>query len=326
MLTPHSADDWDAILGGLDRQPPPGCTGRPSDAELEAFVEFNLRAGPFVTDDVLRVGQVVRRVQRANEAAAVGGRRVVIVNGPFHHGKTHAVLVAALQQVKQGKESRVGSPHAVLPAVYVELLTLGAGKSLVEAILSDTGAPVSTRATMPQLTRTLRRIAPGIGLRLVIVDDLGSAASKNGGHDSPGTMATALKSLIGQIPATFVLVGGGLAESPMFSQTRPVAPAQQVLRRSTWVELEPWPKPGAKPGPWHRLVATMGKHLAFPTAGQFAIRNQQGVATVHELSEGRPGTAMELVQNAAVAAIEQRRKVDPPLLRRVAKELRGDRA
>lgn len=326
MLTPHSADDWDAILAGLDRQPPSPCTGRPSDAELEAFAEFDLAAGPFVTDDVKRVGEVIRRVQRANEAAAVGGRRVVIVNGDFHQGKTHAVLVAALQQVKEGLVDGAGSPHAVLPSVYVELLTLGAGKSLVEAILSDTGAPLSSRATMPHLTRTLRRIAPKIGLRLVIVDDLGSAASKNGGHDSPGTMATALKSLVGQIPATFVLVGGGLADSPMFSLTKPVAPAQQILRRATWIELEPWPKPGTRPGPWHRLVATMGKHLVFPNEGQFAIKNQQGVATVHELSEGRPGSAMELVQHAAATAILHRRKLDPPLLRRVAKELRGDRA
>lgn len=323
LLTPHSADDWPKIIANARRKPP-SVSSRPSEAELKALADFALSGGPFVTDDVNRVGEVIRRVQRANTLAAAGGRRVVVVNGRFHHGKTHAALVPALQQVEAAQDEK--SPHAVIPWVYVELSASGEGRSVVESVLRFIGAPVPARGTMPSLTRVLRLLAPEIRLQGVIIDDLGSAARANGGHERPGAIATALKSLVMQLPATVVLIGTDLNDAPMFSQVKPVAPAQQILRRATWVELGPWGRPSVKPGQWHRLVATLSKHLAFPRQDQFAIKNAVGVATLHEVAEGRPGSAIEIVQHAAAAAIENGWKLDPALLGRIADEIRGDRA
>lgn len=322
MLTPHTAADWPLILAKADR-PIPTMSARPSDAELERLAQHALSAGPFVTDDVKRVGMIVDRVQRANVAAALGGRRAVIVDGSFHHGKTHAVLVKALQQVRAARGTR--SPHAVIPWVYVELSDNGQGRSLVESLLKFIGAPVPSRATTPQLTRVLRLLAPQIRLQGVVVDDLGSSARQGGGGDRAGGLATALKSLVMQVPATFVLVGTELEQTPMFSRDKPVAAAQQLIRRSTWVELGAWPAPQAKPGPWHHLVATLAKQIVLPSTQQFAIKNHAAVMTLHEVSEGRPGTAMEIVQNAADRAIRHRRNLDHLLIRAVSKELRGDR-
>lgn len=322
VLTPHTAADWPKIIARAKRKPPT-VSSNPSDAQLDELADFALSSGPFVSDDVKRVGEVIRRVRRANDLAPVGGRRAVIVNGDFHQGKTHTALIQAIRDVDAAR--CVESPHAVIPWVYVELSASGRGRSVSEAVLRFVGAPMSARATMPDLVRVLRLLAPEIQLAGVIIDDLGSTEGA-GGKEQPGAMATALKSMVMQVPATFVLIGTALSQARMFSAVNPIAPAQQVLRRSTWIELEPWSAPGNKPGPWHRLVATMSNHLPMPGHEDFAIKNHRGVCTLHELSEGRPGSAMELVQHAAATAILSRCALDVPMLRQTAKDLRGDRA
>lgn len=324
-IAPHTADDWELILNRASSKPPV-VHAKPTDADLETFATHALSGGPFVTDDVKRVARAIQRIRLANEHAPLGGRRALIVDGPYHQGKSHSVLIQALTETREVlQQPPPNDANRVIPWIYVELSASGQGRALTASMLEFLGAPVPPRAPMPELVRILRLLAPAIGLRGVIIDDLGSASRDTGAPANPGGMANAIKSLVMQVPATFVLVGTDLANTPLFNITRPIAPAQQVLRRSTWLELQPWPAPTKKVGAWHRLAATLKAHLQLPQAAHFQILNTVGLHALYNLSEGRPGTAIELVQHAAVNAILNRGPLSVATLQQTAAELRGDR-
>ena len=77
-------------------QRPQPVEGRLGHAAQEAFIAYN-HALKVPTPELTQVDAAIRAARRYNTYAPPGGRRCVLVVGPSHAGKSHAVLQALLR-------------------------------------------------------------------------------------------------------------------------------------------------------------------------------------------------------------------------------------
>lgn len=315
ILLPHNFADWPTMMQ------PPRDKPRPPDsisaAVVREFVSYNRGIGPVDTADVRRISSAMLSVAASNENATLGARQCLLVDGPAGMGKSQAVVATALRDTRdiwqaRGRSTPMGQ---VIPWIYVEATAAGQGKALMRAVCEFTGLPTGPRDTADELLVRLRKTAPLMGVRGVIVDD---AHMLRVADKDSRRLTDFLKSAITGLPVTFVFVGAGLRESALLRQGGAGYPAsEQIARRSVLLEMSPWDHTPIDPGTpdemdaWARLVVTLNSLLAHPSGpGQLRLARSRAVAHLHKGSAGHVGVMIDWVKAATVFSVKQNVPLD----------------
>lgn len=303
-LMPQDIDDWPHLVMG--QNPRPGLGGPITDALRRRVDAYNQRIGTVTTRDTTAVAEAIRRAHFENDHSAYGSATCVILDGKPMSGKTHAALSAAFGETKQiwsalGRAPDDRKHDRSVPWIYVEVPKLARGLSLLKAIWTFLGPPsLPQGATTADYLEALRKIAPKVGLRGIIIDDgHGIGAGQN--KDSR-ILADVLKGIITGLPATIVLIGTGFSESGVLHGA---AGDQVRLRGARWIDIGRWgpPSPG-KIGDWEYLARSLNERLILPAdAMRVRLTTRGAVHTLHEGSRARPGLAVEWAKRAASYAV-----------------------
>lgn len=324
IFQPNIASDWDQLIAESPLRPEPAASDL-DEQSIERFQAYNLGLAPIATPDVRQVWKAVRRVEMFNEHRPLGGRRLLIIDGPSHVGKTTAILTEAIQQTRQARQAEPGRRPNPITWIYVEATPEGRGRALAQALCRFCGIPFGRSDSAAALVAQLAHIAQRMGLRGVIIDDIHFLRA--GRPEDANSLANVLKHLITAVPATFVLIGINMATTALVSRTKTGnSPADQIANRADWVMLRPWPKEvdGAANTAWPRLVTSLADGLAFPKGtGQCRLTSRATLDYLIDGSQQRPGTAAEWVTLAANHAIENGRPLDRNALRATHPQLRS---
>lgn len=309
---PNLLDDWHATRPTPAR--PPQAIGDLDD--VSRFIDY-IYAMPFIhTPDATAVRRAIEEVQAFNASRPLGARRLVVIDGPAHYGKTTLVLDTALAQARATWEhdQEEGRRPLSIPWAYVNATSGGEGRSVAGAIADFCRLPPpSSRPTLAQYLHQLAHTSKPMGLHTVFLDDV-HALRSFGGKDAR-SIADSIKAIVTGLPLTLVLAGIELRNHPLFTDSGPGrVTAAQLLNRSHWVRLRPWPShdEGGQTHPdWLRLIAHISDYLALPRGPK---QNRLGTkTTIDHLvagANGRPGTAIEWLLRAAAWAATNDKPLD----------------
>jgi hypothetical protein len=324
LFQPNVATDWAGLLEPGAR-PPARTTGDLSPETIGAYQSYNLSLRPLVTRDLRRIRAGIARVQMFNEHRPLGGRRLLVIDGPSHIGKTTAILSEAAVQTRQRWSCDPGRRPPEIPWIYTEATPEGRGRALTQSLCRFCGIPYGATESASTLIARLAHVGRAIGLAGIIIDDIHFLRA--GRAQDTSSLANILKNLITTVPATFVLAGIALESNTMFSRTKSGdAPSDQLANRADWVSLKAWPKSaldGDNPD-WITLAASLTSCLAFPRGDSQCKLNHRSV--LHYLidgSSGRPGTAIEWAILAANHAIANNTALNLDALRATRPIFRG---
>lgn len=310
-LMPQNIDDWpDLVMAG---NPKPALTDPVTDELRELVDAYNQRIGTLATKDTKAVSDAIRRAHFENDHSAYGSATCVILNGLPMSGKTHAALTCAFSETRSvwnalGRAPDDPQSDRSIPWIYVEVPKRAGGLSLLKAIWTFVGLPpLPPRDTAADYLEALRKIAPRIGLRGIIIDD-GHGIGPRQSKDSR-LLADILKGIITGLPATIVLIGTGFDESGVL---RGSAGDQVRLRGARWIDVGNWEPPNATSlGEWERLGRSLSERLLLPSAeAMIRLTTRGAIRTLHEGSRGRPGLAVEWAKRAASYAVQQDTDLD----------------
>lgn len=303
-LMPQNIDDWPKLVGSDNPRPQPS---ENVNDELRHQVDaYNQRIGTISTRDTRTVIEAVRRAHFENDHSAYGSATCVILSGPPLSGKTHAALTCAFSETRDiwGRLGRAPDDPKFdrsIPWIYVEVPKQARELSLLKAIWTFIGLPpLPPRATASDYLEALRKLAPAIGLRGVIIDDSHGIGERQNEHSR--LLADILKSIITGLPATIVLIGTGFDESGVL---RGSAGDQVRLRSARWIDVGKWPPPSQRSiGDWELLGHSLSERLVLPRAtATVRLTTRGAVHALHEGSCGRPGLAVEWAKRAASYAV-----------------------
>lgn len=301
---PQNIDDWKHLVNGTYAQPQPERVV--TDEVRKAFDIHNQRVGTIATRDTRSVREAIRRAHFENDHSAYGSATCVILNGHPLSGKTHAALFCAFSETREiwgalSHEPDDPQHDRCIPWIYVEVPKLARGLSLLKAIWTFCGCPpLRQGASSADYLEAIRKLAPRIGLRGIIIDDghgIGVRQSKES-----RLLADILKGLITGLPATIVLVGTGFHESGVLHGS---AGEQVRLRGACWIDIGQWglPKPG-KVGDWERLGLGLTQRLMLPSSkGVVHLTKRRVLHRLVDGSQHRPGLAVIWAKRAASYAI-----------------------
>lgn len=303
-LMPQNIDDWPHLV--MAENPKPELGGAVTDDLREQVDAYNQRIGTLATRDTRAVSEAIRRAHFENDHSAYGSATCVILNGLPMSGKTHAALTCAFSEARDiwGRLDRAPDDSKfdrIVPWVYVEVPKHARGLSLLKAISTFLGAPpLPSRATAADYLEALRKLAPRIGLRGIIIDD-GHGIGQRQSEDSR-MLADILKGIITGLPATIVLIGTGFNESGVL---RGSAGDQVRLRGARWIDVGNWEAPSRTTvGEWERLGRSLSERLILPsTSASIRLTTRGAIRALHEGSRGRPGLAVEWAKRAASYAV-----------------------
>ena len=303
-LMPQDIDDWKHLVMNQNPRPEPCCPV--TDALRERVDAYNQRIGTIATRDTKAVAEAIRRAHFENDHSAYGSATCLILDGLPLSGKTHAALSAAFSETKGiwsalGRQPDDCKHHRSVPWIYVEVPKLARGFSLLKAIWTFLGPPPLPRdSTTADYLAALRKLAPKVGLRGIIIDDgHGIGAGQN---KESRLLADILKGIITGLPATIVLIGTGFRESGVLHGA---AGDQVRLRGARWIDVGRWDPPTpARIGDWEYLARSLNDRLVLPSnAARIRLTTRGTVHALHEGSLGRPGLAIEWVKRAASYAV-----------------------
>lgn len=299
---PHSPDDWPKLLEAPKPKPPVPAYITP--AARREFIAYNYSIGPIQTCDLRRIREAVLSVVETNEIAPLGGKRCLLVNGPAGMGKSQAVVTAMLQDTariwaSRGRRSSLGR---VNPWIYVEATAAGQGRALMRAINDFPGLPFGLRDTAGELLVQLRKTAPAMGLRGIVIDD--AHMLRTADRDSR-KLTDFLKSAITGLPVTLIFVGAGLRESALLRQSGAGYPAaEQIARRARLLDIETWAHRRGEPDEWSKLVVSINRLLAHPQGdAHLRLNRARAVEQLHRGSGGLIGVMIDWVKDAAAYAV-----------------------
>ncbi|WP_282006212.1 AAA family ATPase [Propioniciclava sinopodophylli] len=309
---PNLLDDWHTNSPAPTR--PPQVIGELG--EVDSFVHYAY-AMPFIhTPDAVRVRRAIEEIQSFNATRPLGARRLVVIDGPAHFGKTTLVLHTALAQARAvwaQEERQERRPHSI-PWAYVNATSGGEGRSVAGAIAGFCHLPPpSSRPTLAQYLQQLAHTSKPMGLHTVFVDDI-HALRSFGGRDAR-SLADSIKALVTGLPLTLVLAGIELRRHPLFVDNgRDRITAAQLLNRSHWVRLRPWPshdEAGHIHEDWLRLIAHVSEYVALPRGPkQNRLHTRAAIDYLVSGVDGRPGTAIEWLLRAAAWAATNDKPLD----------------
>lgn len=307
---PNLLEDW------LDTRPapttPPPAVGPLSNPD--AYVDY-IYAMPFVhTPESAQIRRAIEDVQAFNTARSLGARRLVVIDGPAQFGKTTMILQAAMAQARSTWQGQPDRRPPSIPWAYVNATSGGEGKSVVAGIAGFCRLPRPTsNPTMAQYLDQLCHTSKAMGLHSIFIDDI-HALRRIGGKDGR-SIADSIKAIVTGLPQTVVVAGIELRSHPLFTDTgRGRVTAAQLLNRSQWVQLRPWPshdEEGQVHENWLRLIAKVSDYVILPRGKrQNGLHTKQAIDTVVAGANGSPGTAIEWLLRAAVWAVRSDHRLD----------------
>ena len=241
-------------------------------------------------------------------------------------GKTHAALSAAFTETRKrwlalGRAPDDPQFDRSVPWIYVEVPKNARGLSVLKPIWTFLGLPpLPSRPTTADYLQALRRIAPRIGLRGIIIDD----GHGVGGHQSEESrlLADLLKTIITGLPVTIVLVGTGFNESGVL---RGSAGDQVRLRGARWIDVGLWDAPArGEVGEWELLGRHLTERLLLPSEGaRVRFTNRRVLDRLAYGSDLRPGLAVVWAKRAASYAVWNDTDLDLTALDATHAELRS---
>ncbi len=315
VLEPQCPTDWPAMLEPPPQRPRP-VEGRLGHAAQEAFIAYN-HALKVPTPELAQVDAAIRAARRYNTYAPPGGRRCVLVVGPSHAGKSHAVLQALLRDYRELLANAPTAPEEYRPWTWTQLEGHGLGRALASAMCAFHEIPHDGRSKSEStavLLRRFRNLCRPLGLVGACIDDLSSLQGR--GHELI-EITGVLKAIITSLPITVVCTS--LPDSPIVGGPRAPAAAVQIQRRATIIRLRCWPAPQGKAGPWEAMMRHLTTHLALPRGDtQIDLTRHSVNQYLHDRTDGIPGTAISLVKEAAAIAVQHDATLDLDLLRATA--------
>jgi len=303
-LMPQNIDDWAALVTSDNPRPQP--VELVTDELRHQVDAYNQRIGTISTRDTRSVREAIERAHFENDHSAYGSATCVILSGPPLSGKTHAALTCAFSETRDiwGRLDRAPDDPKFdrsIPWIYVEVPKQARELSLLKAIWTFVGLPsLPSQATASDYLQALRKLAPAIGLRGIIIDDSHGIGQRQSEHSR--LLADILKSIITGLPATIVLIGTGFDESGVL---RGLAGDQVRLRSARWIDVGKWPPPAQDcVGEWELLGWSLGERLVLPrSTAAVRLTTRGAVRLLHEGSCGRPGLAVEWAKRAASYAV-----------------------
>lgn len=303
-LMPQDIDDWKHLV--MNQNPRPELGGPVTDALRERVDAYNQRIGTITTRDTKAVAEAIQRAHFENDHSAYGSATCVIISGPPMSGKTHAALTCAFSETRDiwgrlGREPDAEGFDRSVPWAYVEVPKLARGLSVLKSLWTFIGPPeLAPRATAADYLHALRKLAPSIGLRGIVIDDSHGVGQRQ--NEDSRLLADILKGIITGLPATIVLVGTGFDESGVL---RGSAGDQVRLRGARWIDVGKWHPPSATGiGDWELLGKNLSERLILPNPGTSIRLTTRGtIRYLHEGSRGRPGLAVEWAKRAASYAV-----------------------
>lgn len=310
-LMPQNIDDWPHLV--MRQNPKPELGGQVTDELRERVDAYNQRIGTLATKDTKAAADAIRRAHFENDHSAYGSATCVILNGLPMSGKTHAALTFAFSETRATWNALGRAPDdpqfdRSIPWIYVEVPKRAGGHSLLKAIWTFVGLPsLPPRATAADYLEALRKIAPRIGLRGIVIDD-GHGVGQRQSEDSR-LLADILKGIITGLPATIVLIGTGFDESGVL---RGSAGDQVRLRGARWIDVGNWGPPNpTSVGEWERLGRSLSDRLLLPAkTATIRLTTRGAIRTLHEGSRARPGLAVEWAKRAASYAVQHDTDLD----------------
>lgn len=303
-LMPQNIDDWKQLVNEAHTQPEPQAIVT-NDLRRQ-FDIHNQRVGTIATRDTRSVREAIRRAHFENDHSAYGSATCVILNGHPLSGKTHAALFCAFSETREIWASLSREPDdpkydRCIPWIYVEVPKLARGLSLLKAIWTFCGCPpLRQGASSADYLDALRKLAPRIGLRGIIIDDGHGLGARQSVESR--LLADILKGIVTGLPATIVLVGTGFHESGVLHGS---AGEQVRLRGANWIDVGNWapPRPN-QVGDWERLALGLNNRLLLPsTQAKVHFTNRRVLTRLVEGSQQRPGLAVVWAKRAASHAI-----------------------
>lgn len=301
---PQNIDDWPALVTSDNPRPQP--VEIVTDEMRHQVDAYNQRIGTISTRDTRSVREAIDRAHFENDHSAYGSATCVILSGAPLSGKTHAALTCAFSETRDIWGSLGRAPDdpkfdRSIPWIYVEVPKQARELSLLKAIWTFIGLPpLPPRSTASDYLKALRKLAPAIGLRGIIIDDSHGIGERQS-QDSR-LLADILKSLITGLPATIVLIGTGFDESGVLRGT---AGDQVRLRSARWIDVGKWQPPSQNGvGDWELLSRSLSDRLVLPrSTARVRLTTRGAVRSIHEGSNGRPGLAVEWAKRAASYAV-----------------------
>lgn len=310
-LMPQNIDDWHQLV--MSPNPRPDLSVPVTDDLRQRVDIYNQRIGTISTRDTRLVREAIQRAHFENDHSAYGSATCVILSGQPLSGKTHAALTCAFTETRDIWNALGHAPDdpqfdRSITWIYVEVPKEGRGLSLVKAIWCFCGLPPLPKGgTFADYLEALRRIAPQIGLRGIVIDDshgVGARQSKDS-----RLLADVLKGIITGLPATIVLIGTGFDETGVL---RGSAGDQVRLRGARWIDVGLWDPPAAgKVGEWERLGRGLTERLMLLSESAVVrFTNRRVLDRLVEGSEHRPGLAVVWAKRAASYAVQNDTDLD----------------
>lgn len=270
-------------------------------SEQEAYDDARLRwfrNGIFIkTPATRRLDTAALSLLRVHDPDALGERGIVLT-GPAHIGKTTALIKTAAKVEDHVARRNPGYlAEGQAPVAYVEMSPKASPKSIASSILDFYGIPHNfTRASQHQLTTAALDAIRRRRARFLIFDELQMLKLDGKMGDDA---VNALKTIMNDSGAICVFSGIDLTNE-LSSRA-----AEQIMNRCQVIQMEPVSSAtDIDRGQWAALVKTLGAAMHLLDADEDSLLPYADLLL--GLSKGKVGDLREILQQAMVAAIEDR--------------------
>ncbi|MEU5335635.1 AAA family ATPase [Streptomyces asoensis] len=293
--SPGVVTDWLLWQADLAR---PRASAPPADdpswtrkAQLDYHSEFATLKTPFMEQAAreLRVTLLVNNRQRST------ARRGLIVSGPPGAGKSTTLAELGRSFDLSERRRLAGYQGAFMPVAFAAIPPTYTPKSLVQVLARFAGIPVHDRMTETTITNAVCHVLCERRTRLVFMDDVHLLNTRT----RPGAdTSDQLKTLAERIPATFVLAGVDVENSPLLTGPR----GAQLAARCKLLRTPPLLNGTAQQKEiWRRLLGDMEAVLRLP-------RHRPGTLVrhadhIHLLTGGVLASLSLLIREAAIRSI-----------------------
>lgn len=207
------------------------------------------------------------------------------VSGPTNSGKT--TIIRAFMSEMTGHAS--GAEAERRDYLYVEAPPFPSASMLFTAILAAAGDLKAQKGTMVQKMYRVQHILPQLGLRMLFIDEIHNVLA--GSQKQTEVFLNTLKSLSNHLRIPVVLIGTENAVHVLRTDA-------QVLNRFPAIELPHW----AFDASFHQLVRRVISTFPLRTPPRLSAPALQ---RLHKFSGGTLGSAVQVLQRAAVLAIRE---------------------
>ncbi|MEU9348017.1 ATP-binding protein [Streptomyces sp. NPDC048278] len=294
-VTPGPVTDWllwqaDILRPRVDAPP----VGDPSWTR-KALLDYHSEFVTLKTPSMRQASIELRMTLLVNNRQRGTARRGLIVSGPPGAGKSTTLMELGRSFELSERRRLAGYPGAFMPVAFASIPPTYTPKSLVQVLARFAGIPVHDRMTEQAITNSVCHVLCERRTRLVFMDDVHLVNTRT----QPGAdTSDQLKSLAERIPATFVLAGVDVENSPLLTGPRgaQLAARCKLLRTPPLLNGTPEQKAVLR-----KLLGDMESALRLP-------RHRPGTLVrlanyIHLLTGGVMASLSLLVREAAIRSI-----------------------